>query len=303
MSFGQVIVGPPGSGKTTYCWSMQKFTTFLGRKSIIINIDPANYDTIYHPSINITDLVSLEAVMENFDLGPNGGMIYCIDYLYKNLDWLEKRLKPFINQNYYILFDCPGQTELFTLHHSLKNVISSISKMMDSKLSIVNLIDSQLCTDASQFMSALIFSLSMMMNLELPHINVFSKMDLLQKGNDLVCEFDYFTEVKDLGFVIDAMTDNDIYANFKALAHQICEVVEEYGLIRFVPLTLHDGSSLMDLLKIIDKSNGYNYLPGSETSQEVLDDTCAKYHEVLDLVRDGKNEIANDVEVFEKEMQ
>ena len=29
--FGQVVIGPPGAGKTTYCNGMQQFMTALGR--------------------------------------------------------------------------------------------------------------------------------------------------------------------------------------------------------------------------------------------------------------------------------
>lgn len=36
--FGQLVIGPPGSGKTTYCYAMAKFLEKLGRKVAIINI-------------------------------------------------------------------------------------------------------------------------------------------------------------------------------------------------------------------------------------------------------------------------
>lgn len=36
--FGQLIIGPPGSGKTTYCNAMGKFLESLGRKVAIVNI-------------------------------------------------------------------------------------------------------------------------------------------------------------------------------------------------------------------------------------------------------------------------
>jgi len=31
MAFGQVIIGPAGSGKTTYCNGMQQFYTLIGK--------------------------------------------------------------------------------------------------------------------------------------------------------------------------------------------------------------------------------------------------------------------------------
>ena len=31
--------------------------------------------------VDIRDLVSLEDVMEELDLGPNGGLVYCFEYI------------------------------------------------------------------------------------------------------------------------------------------------------------------------------------------------------------------------------
>lgn len=36
--FGQLVIGPPCSGKTTYCNEMSKFLKSLGRKVAVINI-------------------------------------------------------------------------------------------------------------------------------------------------------------------------------------------------------------------------------------------------------------------------
>ena len=32
MPFGQLVIGPPGSGKTTYCNGVSQYLTALGRK-------------------------------------------------------------------------------------------------------------------------------------------------------------------------------------------------------------------------------------------------------------------------------
>ena len=41
-TFGQIVIGPPGAGKTTFCDSMAQLLQGLNRKVAILNIDPAN---------------------------------------------------------------------------------------------------------------------------------------------------------------------------------------------------------------------------------------------------------------------
>lgn len=73
MVFGQLVIGPPGSGKTTYCHGMYQYLNALGRRVAIINLDPANDVLPYKPDVDVADLVCLETVMQELHLGPNGG--------------------------------------------------------------------------------------------------------------------------------------------------------------------------------------------------------------------------------------
>ena len=45
--------------------------------------------------------------MEEFSLGPNGGLIYCMEYLLENFEWLENEIKNLDSR--YLIIDCPGQ--------------------------------------------------------------------------------------------------------------------------------------------------------------------------------------------------
>lgn len=51
----------------------------LGRSVHLFNLDPAAERFEYEPSIDLRELISLEDVMEEMDLGPNGGLIYCFE--------------------------------------------------------------------------------------------------------------------------------------------------------------------------------------------------------------------------------
>ena len=65
--------------------------------------------------------------MEEEDLGPNGGVLYALEELEKNIEWLQEGLQALSED--YVVFDCPGQVELFTHHGSLRNIFVRIQKL------------------------------------------------------------------------------------------------------------------------------------------------------------------------------
>jgi GTPase SAR1 family protein len=94
--YGQIVIGPPGSGKTTYCQAMFEFLESTGRRTAIINLDPANENCSFRKvrfSLDILSLVTVKSAMDQLELGPNGSLIFCMEYLEKNLDWLDTELK------------------------------------------------------------------------------------------------------------------------------------------------------------------------------------------------------------------
>jgi GTPase SAR1 family protein len=127
MPFAQLVIGPPGAGKSTYCDGMHQFLTAINRKCAVVNLDPANDKTSYPCALDIRDLVSLEEVMEQEELGPNGGVMYALEELQENFEWLEEGLKDLSDS--YILFDCPGQVELFTHHNTMPALFHRLEKI------------------------------------------------------------------------------------------------------------------------------------------------------------------------------
>ena len=93
MPFAQLIIGPPGAGKSTYCDGMHQFMSAIGRKCSVVNLDPANDSTNYPCALDVRSLVSLEEIMEDEELGPNGGVLYALEELEHNFEWLEGGLK------------------------------------------------------------------------------------------------------------------------------------------------------------------------------------------------------------------
>lgn len=77
-------------------------------------------------------------------LGPNGALMYCMEYLEKNMDWLIDQILKL--DDHYFIFDCPGQVEIYTHHDSMKKVMLKLQDM-NIRLCAVHLVDSHYCSD------------------------------------------------------------------------------------------------------------------------------------------------------------
>ncbi|XP_047267081.1 GPN-loop GTPase QQT1 isoform X2 [Capsicum annuum] len=158
---------------------------------------------------------------------------------------------------HYLLFDFPGQVELFFLHENAKNMIMELIKKLDLRLTAVHLVDAHLCSDPGKYVSALLLSLSTMLHLELPHVNVLSKIDLIESYGKLAFNLDFYTDVQDLSYLQNALSQDPRSAKYRKLTKELCEVIEDYGLVNFTTLDIQDKESVGNLVKLIDKSNGY----------------------------------------------
>ena len=223
VTYGQVVVGPPGSGKTTYCYGMQQFLISRGQPTLVVNLDPANPSPPYDCAVDMQDLISLGDVMAELKLGPNGGLLYCMEFLEQNLEWLRDRLLAACAQQErdaagggidgqaggggegspppYIIFDFPGQVELYTHHDSVRNIMTRL-KDWNYRLCAVHLVDAVQCCDAANFIAGVLVSLSTMLQLEMPHVNVLSKADLLRHYDNMAFDMDFYTGMAGLGELV-----------------------------------------------------------------------------------------------------
>lgn len=265
--FGQAVVGPPGSGKTTYCSGMLEFLRGLGRRVAVINLDPANDALPFTPDVDLSELITVTDVMRDLHLGPNGGLLYCMEYLEKNMDWLLKRLHSLPDR--YLLFDFPGQVELYTHNAAVPKILSRLEKE-NLRLTAVNLVDSHYCTDPGKFVSVLLTSLSTMLHLQLPHINVLSKMDLAEQYGKLHFGLDFYTEVMDLGRLTELMDDDPFTRRYRRLTAALTGLVQDYGLVSFTPLNVLDKQTMLRVARQVDKANGCAFGSGEERSVQSL---------------------------------
>ena len=192
-----MVIGPSGSGKSSYCCILKEMNEILKRNVHVINLDPAAEFLPYQPTIDIRELITLKDVMEEYKLGPNGGLVYCLEYLLDNMDWFEEQLSMLSSED-YILIDCPGQLELYSHGQPLAVLAEKLYKGGIS-LCAISLLDSTFLQDEFKMISGILMALTFIVSLGLPHICVLSKCDLVADKTFLQKKINRYTE----GDIID----------------------------------------------------------------------------------------------------
>mmetsp|Transcript_8927 Transcript_8927/g.22698 ORF Transcript_8927/g.22698 Transcript_8927/m.22698 type:complete len:364 (+) Transcript_8927:73-1164(+) len=185
-----MVVGPAGSGKSTFCFTMQNHMLANSQRlpPKVINLDPGQERTEeaegkFPFDLDVRDLVGVADVMEELEFGPNGALVFCMEHLVENLQWLEDGLDEIGgSEDEYFIFDCPGQIELYTHIPVLSTVLRKLQSM-NITVCVVHVIDALFIDDTSKFISGALLSLTSMMQLHAPAINVITKCDIKKDTN------------------------------------------------------------------------------------------------------------------------
>ena len=118
--------------------------------------------------------------------------------------------------------------------------------------------------------------------MDLPHLNVLTKIDNLASYPPLPLSLDFYTEARSLDYILPYLEEEqneDVPqssratrdpedmdegedrppSKFAALNEAIIELVDDYGLVGFETLAVEDRASMLQLLHAIDRAGGYAF--------------------------------------------
>ena len=164
-------------------------------------------------------------------------LVVVVRYLLQNSDWLHEELDK-SGEDDYVIIDCPGQIELYSHLPIMRNLVKEIEGW-GFRCVCVYLIDALFVLDPSKFVSGCMLSLSCMMQLELPQVNVVTKCDVVDKAA--------VQAVLELESTYNYLNDKNVPHNMQRLTSAISSVVDDYMMVGFVMLDPTEEES-MDLV-------------------------------------------------------
>jgi len=187
-----IVLGMAGSGKTTF---VQRLTADLhtkGRPPYVVNLDPACREVPYPANIDIRDTVKYHEVMKQYKLGPNGAIVTSLNLFSTKFDQVLNLLEK--KDNEFVIFDTPGQIEVFTWSASGNIITESLASLFPTI--IVYVMDSVRSTNPVTFMSNMLYACSILYKYKLPFIVALNKVDVVSHkyALDWMQDFESFQE-------------------------------------------------------------------------------------------------------------
>ncbi|KAK9506351.1 hypothetical protein O3M35_008306 [Rhynocoris fuscipes] len=172
-----IVLGMAGSGKTTFVNRLTNKLYSDRKPPYVINLDPACLEVPYPANVDIRDTVKYKEVMKQYGLGPNGGIVTCLNLFSTKFDQLLPLMKKNEGKHKYYIFDTPGQIEVFTWSASGLIITEALASTFPTI--VIFVMDTVRSVNPVTFMSNMLYACSILYKTRLPFVVVMNKTDVV----------------------------------------------------------------------------------------------------------------------------
>ncbi|MEM2123190.1 MAG: ATP/GTP-binding protein [Candidatus Bathyarchaeia archaeon] len=235
-----VFLGTAGSGKTSLVSSFQGWLEGLGLKVRVANLDPGCKATPYRSDFDVRDFFTVEGLMDEMGLGPNGAMVRAVELIEPVLGGLKESFR----SGDFWLVDTPGQSELFVFRRVGPRVVEILNRW--APVVGVYLVDPELAESPSGLVSAFSLALAARLRVTTPLVLVLSKGDIISRDVARMCS--------DMNYLKDRVLEEEV-GSFTDLALGLMDLIKGLALAqRTVKVSAKTGEGLSELYDLIHES-------------------------------------------------
>lgn len=214
------LVGTAGSGKSFLTATLVHYLQTNEIDVRTLNLDPGVLHLPYAPDIDVRDSISIDEIMTEYELGPNGGLVAAVDLITAQSGEIIQEINEFSPD--VLLIDTPGQMELFAFRPT---GVLAATQFGGEKNVLVYLMDANLCKTPYGLVNSMILSLSVQMRFFFPQLNIITKSDLLPHEK----EEELQTWIEDIFLLEDAL-NNTVKGEPRELAIKLARTIDDLQL-------------------------------------------------------------------------
>jgi GTPase SAR1 family protein len=226
------VLGTAGSGKSELTAVFTRWLEMQGENAMAVNLDPGTLTLPYTANVDVRDYIRVDYLMEEYGLGPNGGLMLASEMMLEIVGQLVSDIDDFGPD--VAVVDTPGQLEMFAFRDVGARIAEELS---DEGKGILYLFDSAVCRDPLNYVMNMFLASAINSRFLLPQVSVLSKADLLQ--NELE-EIESWSEEP---LLLEEAINNRLSGVNRLLSQDMMEVINRLG-IEFTPIPFSTRTNL-----------------------------------------------------------
>ena len=226
------VLGTAGSGKSELTGAFTRWLEMQGEDAMAINLDPGAITIPYSANVDVRDYIKVEALMEEYGLGPNGGLMLASELMLEIIEQLSSDIDDFSPD--VALVDTPGQMEMFAFRDVGARIAEEIS---DEGKGVLYLFDASICRDPLNYVMNMFLASAVNSRFLLPQVSVLSKADVL---HDELEELESWGE--DTANLEEAINSRLTGMN-RLISQDMMEVISRLG-VEFNPIAFSTRTNL-----------------------------------------------------------
>jgi GTPase SAR1 family protein len=226
------VLGTAGSGKSELTGAFTRWMEMQGEDAMAINLDPGAITIPYSANVDVRDYIKVEALMKEYGLGPNGGLMLASELMLEIIEQLSSDIDDFSPD--VALVDTPGQMEMFAFRDVGARIAEEIS---DEGKGVLYLFDAGFCRDPLNYVMNMFLASAVNSRFLLPQVSVLSKADVL---HDQLEELESWGE--DTANLEEAINSRLTGLN-RLISQDMIEVISRLG-VEFNPIAFSTRTNL-----------------------------------------------------------
>jgi len=238
------IVGTAGSGKSLLTACFADWLKIQKQNVAIVNLDPGVLTLPYIPDIDARDYVSVQRLMEEYKLGPNGALVMAADLIAEEAEKLGREIRN-LNSD-MVIVDTPGQMEPFAFRASGPYIVNELTK---EPKAIIYLFDSVFSASPLNYVSNMFLSAAVYNRFFVPQTYVLSKCDLLPPE-----DVDRIVEWSASPKTLESAIEEELTGTRRLLSRDMMHAIYGLGLRFFlIPVSAKTNDGLINLNTALER--------------------------------------------------
>ena len=215
------LVGTAGSGKSYLTNTLVNYLQLNEINVATLNLDPGVLRLPYAPDIDVRDSIDINEIMDQFELGPNGGLVAAVDLITAQSEEIIQEINELSPD--VLLIDTPGQMELFAFRPT--GVIAA-KQFGGKKNVLVNLMDANLCRTPYGLINSMVLSLSVQMRFFFPQLNIITKSDIIEEEEQLEELLNWLEDI----YMLEDGINNYVRGEQREMAINLARMIDDLNL-------------------------------------------------------------------------